>query len=170
MERKTKLSSKRVIAIIGFVVGGFWIIGVLVCLSSRSADAMIYLVLALACILPSIWRMLNVNRWEKILFLIGAKNEVSMDSLMQATNSTYERLVKELPKVMRKSGLNGYVDIDRRMFVIYSPENNMNISNNIRPTMRNNGTTYCPSCGATNSQEACKKGKCEYCGSPLSSK
>lgn len=152
MERKTKLSNKRIIAIIGFVVGGFFSLIAILSLICGAPDIFLpYFVPALAFILPSIWRMRNVSKWEKLLFLIGSKNEVSMDSLMQATSSTYERLVKELPKVMRKSGLSGYVDIDRRMFVISSPENNMNISNNIRPIVRNNRTTSCPSCGATNS-------------------
>lgn len=163
MKQKTKLASKRIIAIIGFLIGGFWLIGFFSTLGD--SQCIFWLFLALVFILPSIWRMRNVSKWEKLLFLIGSKNEVSIDSLAQETSSTYEKLVKELPILMRKSGLNGYVDIENRKFI----RNDINKSNTDykraytdKPQPQN-----CPSCGAPCSAEAVEKGKCEYCGAVL---
>lgn len=108
-----------------------------------------------------------MRRKSLYMSVIGNKSEVSIDELMRVAKTTFDKAEKEINLMIKLGIINGHIDIEKRLLIISKP----NILSASKQTT--NGKIEikpCPTCGATNSAEAYKKGKCEYCGSPLSNK
>lgn len=124
----------------------------------------VYLYLGILIIAFCIWKYIKSHRLVKYLAIINDNNEVSIDELMRIGKTTFDRVEKDINSMLKSGYIEGYLDTEKRRLIISTPI----ITNNIPKEKRVFNVKPCPTCGATNSPEAYQKGKCEYCGSPLS--
>lgn len=142
-----------VILIIGILSTAFWGMLLIACIGDKELAsegfwqvASVFTIIGIALIVVAVLKKKFINKYVRYMSILSIDRNASMKTIAEQTNSTEEKVRKNIEKMISKN----FFDFD-----VFTYEEKKFV------------TVQCQGCGAKNVVEEGKHQECEYCGSVL---